>query len=345
MRVKKLVSALSALAITVTAMAGLAVTANAAGAYVSPENLVYSVNYADSEAYATAGATDGWDVWYSQAGEATVGIGVGSGMEGKAALAGSGSNSRAYEAGKIWQKTYAGDVSVVANWNTGECTNIDGGVPIYSFIRLLDSNKRPIMEVRAYGQNVEIGVNNNNAVSGFDKNDVREASWTIVADIDYENKQVDYEIKIGNKTLLTGNDVAFMDSEASALSGVSIGKGGGTRGASKNNPQILKDISVYQFTPPEPVAPAVEQVTVNDESGVAMADVAAFATTTEASVSEGQTLYWNITATKDGQTKHGSEPIEANLETAVKVGLIVYNIPEGAEVTAELGYTPIADAE
>lgn len=336
MRVKKLVSALSALAITVTAMAGLAVNAGAAGAYVSPENLVYSVNYADSEAYATAGATDGWDVWYSQAGEATVGIGVGSGMEGKAALAGSGSNSRAYEAGKIWQKTYAGDVSVVANWNTGECTYIDGDVPIYSFIRLLDSNKRPIMEVRAYGQNLEIGVNNNNAVSDFDKNDVRGANWTIVADIDYENKQVDYEIKIGNKTLLTGNDVAFMDSEASALSGVSIGKGGGTRGASKNNPQILKDISVYQFTQPEPEIPeAVDATAVKGDFGSARAFMATYTLN-----SEYGTPVWKITA-----EDYGTDSVEANIPATsgeVKLGLIVDNVPDGTEISATFGY---ADAE
>lgn len=107
------------------------------------------------------------------------------------------------------------------------------------------------------------------------------------------------------------------------------------------NADTTVDVETTEVTPPEPVAPEVTTVEVKDESGEAMTDVAAFATKTEASVSEGQTLYWNITATKGEETKHGSESIKANLETAVKVGLIVYNIPEGAEVTAELGYTPI----
>ena len=176
MKIKKLVSALSALTIAAGVFAGMAVTASAA------ETTTLSANYVDSSAEDYVGNVDGWT---ADNGNVTVEWIDGTGVRmstGKTP----GDNGMTKQLGA----SYKGIIEGSFLWNVGTSTGKDNN---YNSISVTDSSGVDVFEVRAHGQNGAIEV-----VSGDTVKETGNENSTYTRNVDWN---ISYEFNTVTKEL------------------------------------------------------------------------------------------------------------------------------------------------
>lgn len=190
MKLKKAVSALSALAITVSAFAGMAVTANAAS------EIVFSTDYT------AAGALNDWV--YDSGWEPTFTIAEGNGLKILAPTA--NGKARDFKAVKQLDELQSDGV-IKINTSIQWMGNTSGnwGANIYTYFEVLDENKTSIINIGADGQNKKAMLDNQVYSS---EETARGGLWDIELTVDTENQNVSYTVLSNENVIMQGTKTA-----------------------------------------------------------------------------------------------------------------------------------------
>lgn len=207
MRIKKLVSAFSALAITVTAIAGLAVTASAAEIAFSQNFTGESTDPADYGFIKISEDTD-TNIPKDETEARTVSItSVTDGVLTNSCFMGSSGGGRGMEYAANFTAIGAGnEVTVQYTWNTGSATG--NKTDAYSDTYLADSRGNKIFELRYYGQDKYLWLNGKSVANGVD----REGSYNVSVTIDMNTKKIT-SLSVGNAYSIS-DAIDFYSSDA-----------------------------------------------------------------------------------------------------------------------------------
>lgn len=203
MNFKKIVSAVSALAISVSAFAGLAVTASAA-------DVVYNVDYT-----AAGAVNDGWASTSSN--KPTITVDSTNGLLHTAAQA--NSKARDYVSKKtISEAGYNGIVTIDTDvtWIGNTSGNTASNIYTYFGVEALDGTQ--VITIGADGQNKKVMVNGAIAASS---DTARGGSWHINIVANVATGGVDYTITSGNSTVDSGTVATTASNVAVLTTGLS----------------------------------------------------------------------------------------------------------------------------
>lgn len=242
MKMKKLVSAFSALAMAVTAMAGLAVTANAA-------EIAFQQDFTAN----VEGSTDPADYGFTKLSETDSSVtsvtnGVFTNTAGNA-----GSNKSAEYVANFTEVGAGNTITVKYTWSTGNATG--NNTASYATTYLADNGGNKIFELRYNGQPDELYLNDVKIA-----NPGRNGTYEVTATIDMNTRKI-MSLSVGSVYSLTGT-MEFMSSNASGVA--QFGFRHQARASSWSNTASVDNIYISYETAKVPVKSVAVQYVTED---------------------------------------------------------------------------------